>query len=194
MAPVKEPPPPTPPRPANSVDEVTRPASIRCLFSDAALYKRAIAECIGGPPPAARPQHNAALRSVQDFAELVGNDLEKQEQDVVDRFAQLAVDDWEAPDSDSDEVMPFTEEPEAVSEEESEATSPAPVPEPSPGEADENAYLPPERVISLLIEEFGPLGPEGQEQLILEADGAIIQDVVILVKCYPYMLLLGPDT
>ncbi|KIP10183.1 glycosyltransferase family 1 protein [Phlebiopsis gigantea 11061_1 CR5-6] len=47
-------------------------------------------------------------------------------------------------------------------------------------EAEDELPLTPERVLSLLIEEFGPLAPAGEEKLLLEADGAVIQDVVIL--------------
>ena len=54
--------------------------------------------------------------------------------------------------------------------------------------------LAPNETVSLLIQEFGPLAAGGeQEKLIIEADGAWIDDVVILVcSCFPHRLLLNP--
>ena len=158
-----------------SVDEVTQPASITALFSDAALYKRAIAGDAADREDCSEQQvGNPALRSVQDFAELVGNDLEQPEQDVVGRFAQLAVEDWSQEEGEHPDANLFSEEPDSLSEDE-EASQTAVQPAKDP-------KLSPERVISLLIEEFGPLAPKGEERLLLDADGGVIQDVVILVR------------
>ena len=174
------------PQSHNSIDELP-PSSIVNLFNDAAGYREAIAESFEDrlSPPA--PPANPALKSVQDFAELAGDDLEPPEHDIVGRFAQLAVEDWELPDGES-----YTEEPGAMAPDEhaedlqdqtgTEETKPALAPLQTEVEAESELPLTPERVLSLLIEEFGPLAPAGEEKLLLEADGAVIQDVVILVR------------
>jgi sterol 3beta-glucosyltransferase len=163
------------PESRTSSDEFDQSGSITGLFDDAALYKQVITESTAGSRLSSEPPaRNPALRSVQDFAELVGNDLEKPEQDVVSRFAQLAVDNWTIDESDHPDANIFTEEPESLSDEEEAART---LSQPEGG-----APLSPERVIVLLNEEYGPLAPEGEERVLLDADGAVIQDVIILVS------------
>lgn len=172
-----------------SFDEPRQPVTIGCLFNDAALYRKALAETSDGeehisPPPV----HNPALQSVQDFAELVGDDLQPLEQDMVGRFAQLAVENWDIAEGDREEGAVLTEEPVTLTDDErkklTESFQELGLSEPSSKEPTipaEGTQLSPEYVLALLIEEFGNLAPEGEEKLILEADGAVIQDVAILV-------------
>ena len=42
--------------------------------------------------------------------------------------------------------------------------------------------IPPKDLVKILIEEFGQLGPDGEETLLAEIDGAIIQDVIVIVS------------
>ncbi|GJE88463.1 glycosyltransferase family 1 protein [Phanerochaete sordida] len=167
-----------------SFDEVTQPVSISNLFNDAALYRQALAGTEGRASPPL--EQNPALRSVQDFAELVGSDLEPPEQVVVGRFAQLAAEDWDLREEERADGPVFTEEPAPLSDAES-ATLAESVrglalgdPPLDGATAAEGTQLSPEQIIALLTEEFGHLAPPGEEKLLLEADGAVIQDVVIL--------------
>lgn len=177
----------------SSIDDFTQPLSVTGLFSDATGYREAIH---GGLSPEFRSV-NPALRSVQDFAELTGGDLEPPEHEVVGRFAQLAAEEWSS--QEGEDLL--TEEPEVMSDEEHEEGSEGEVdvdqtPRPPPTvpaiqtdleEADTRVSLTSDEVLALLIEEFGPLSPAGEEKLLLEADGAVIQDVVILVRGSPLL-------
>lgn len=166
-------------------------ASISSLFTDAALYRDALK---GGA--AAVQVHKAAAASMNDLADLVGDDLDVPEKDAVGRFAQLAVeDDWALSLEDSRQLV---EEPDALSDEESTSSESQDVPTPlstpppntdAPVADQEPISLPPEEVIEILEQEFGALAPKGEEELILEADGAVIQDVVILVRGIPFLFL-----
>ncbi|EKM51568.1 glycosyltransferase family 1 protein [Phanerochaete carnosa HHB-10118-sp] len=171
-----------------SFDEPRQPVTVPCLFNDAALYRKVLAETPDGeehisPPPVQNP----ALRSVQDFAQLVGDDLQPLEQDVVGRFAQLAAENWDIQEGDREEGAVLTEEPATLTDDERKKLTGSleelGLDQPSskkPAIPAEGTQLSPEYVLALLIEEFGSLAPEGEEKLILEADGAVIQDVVIL--------------
>ena len=44
------------------------------------------------------------------------------------------------------------------------------------------AALTPEEIVRILEQEFGVLGPEGEEKFVFQTDGAVVQDVVILVR------------
>ena len=174
--------------PQTSFDEVTQPTSISVLFNHATLYKQALVGTSDGRLSPEPPLQNPALRSVQDFAELVGDDLEPPEQDVVGRFAQLVAEDsdWNLEENERDEDPVFSEEPAALTDADREKLVDS-YQDVELGESEhepEETQLSPERVIALLTEEFGHLAPEGEETLILEADGAVMQDVVILVRCH----------
>ena len=185
----------------DDLSEDMEPTSMSGLFNDASLYRQAIAEHEPGVYLAFPPGiTNAAQRSVHDFAELVGNDLDPEEKDVARRLAQIAAPELASPedgkqlslgiltqepesldDEDDFEEAPSRSETEtsvtsAVLSDESSATS-------APKVADEElpVLLAPDEIIGLLREEFGALGPEGEEKLVSEIDAAIIQDVVILV-------------
>lgn len=170
------------------------PPSISGLFKDAALYNQVLAE----NEPYGQITLPLASQSVHSFAALVGDDLDPTEKEYAGRFAQLSIDNWEP--QDTEDGVALSEEPETLSEEETsssseshEDTPDSSVPgtfdsttsattEQSVTEDDLPVLLDPKETVSLLRQEFGPLGPEGEETLVCQVDGAIMQDVVILVR------------
>ena len=176
-------------RSQNSIDEFAQPPSVTSLFNDASGYKEAIAESFQNRLSTELRSVNPALRSVQDFAELAGDDLEPPEHDVVGRFAQFAAEEWAVQEGDdllTDEpgVMGDEEHVEDLQDEveETHISKPTVPPLQTDIEGEDKIPLSSEEVLALLIEEFGPLAPPGEEKLLLQADGGVIQDVVILVR------------
>lgn len=179
--------------------EAIRQVSISGLFTDASLYNQVLTQRSSQPY---LPGTSSAQKSVQDIASLVGNDLDLTEREAVSRFAQVSLDDWvvedgEAPLSPTDEdSIPSDGETSSVFSYNSSSGSSEPAnPSPSIHNTDFDAtdrtilvddesaiILPPERIVDILIQEFGQLGSDGEERLLAEVEGAIIQDVVILVS------------
>lgn len=166
-------------------DGVDTAPSISQMFADANLYRQAIIQ--PQEPAFYKASHN---QTVQDFAELVGRDLDPSERSLAERHAQLSSDDvsWHLDDK-VDGLL--TEEPESdefdeSSESSGDTSSLSPLPpSPSPSsvyEQESASQLSPVEIVDLLIEEFGQLAPEGEEKLLLEVDAALIKDVILLVR------------
>lgn len=151
------------------------------LFSDAALYDKCLAE------------HGlyaqGAANCISGFVDLIGGDLTSPEKAVTNRLAKLSVtgDSWtsteltsdpESYDTDSDSESTGLKSPDSVQVE------PTPVLPRSSTLDGERWKLEPEEIVNLLVEEFGALTAEGEEEkAIIEADGALFhQDVLILVR------------
>ena len=171
-------------------DAVHVQPTIPRLFSDAAAYGKFIADT--GSPGGLRRPALGKRRPTVDFADLVGHDLDASEKEQAGRFAQISAADWTSSDDDDSRTR-LTEEPEPLTDadsisssslsDESEsaaATSTPPTSDDSASETSSTA-LTPEQVVRILEQEFGALAPEGEEKLVFQADGAVIQDVVILV-------------
>ncbi|TFY81952.1 hypothetical protein EWM64_g2070 [Hericium alpestre] len=177
------------------------------IFTDATMYEQIIRECpdyfrAGLLSPDAEKKlselYGKDLRGKQKprkhtcpvtgFSHLVGKDLDPRERAVADRLAKLAVSNWmpggdgilsEEPDSDEAELEAETS---SSSGDETSILSPiSAVNEALPsGSGDVEERLEPDDIVRLLSEEFGPLADEGEEKLLLEADGAVFRDVIIL--------------
>lgn len=168
--------------------DLTQPSTISCLFKDATLYKKAIDELSS---PRSKLNSLAEEETTNGFAELVGQDLDQPEKDVASQFAQISVKDWTPQDDDSNSARPLTEEPESFAEQYSSSessewtaafsTDPGTTTTEKDEETEPYVSLSSDQVIQLLTQEFGELAPDGEERLVLEADGAVIQDVVVLV-------------
>ena len=182
-------------RPSDDDHEPIRHSTISALFSDAAQYGKVIAEYCSERSDSS---HTQSSSRPTDFADLVGEDLAPSEKLEAGKFAQVTAEDsdWIVHDEDSAKAGRFTLEPEsladseestsseghgsisgttAVHSEESSATTVA-------AAESSSTALSPEQIVSILIQEFGQLAPDGEEKLLFFKDGAVIQDVVILVS------------
>jgi sterol 3beta-glucosyltransferase len=162
------------------------------LFSDAGLYDKFLTE-----------HGNEGLDSAQEgangiagFADLIASGLNTPEKAITGRLAKLSVtgDSWTSgeltsepesydTDSDTEDSLVLKTPPDEASAEESVEGEPTPLPRSSTLDGEKWRRCSTE-TIKLLIEEFGPLAQEAEEQekLIVEADGAFFhQDVAILV-------------
>lgn len=122
------------------------------------------------------------------FADLVGQFLSKKEQAVANRVVQLSAntDTW-FPDEqvrydgdDEGDERSFSDS----SEDNNKGISSPIIHRASGHKSSESLLkLEPSEIIDLLVEEFGPLSQEGEEEkLILETDGALVHDVAIVVS------------
>ena len=148
------------------------------LFSDASLYQKFLNDHHDhGSIHPEDPKHKHEV--VKGFADLVAGDLDpgSPEKAITDRLAKLAVtgDSW--PDA------AIFAEPESYESDSDDDELP-----PEDGKTERRPWeLAPDEIVSLLIQEFGPLTVGGEEEeLIIEADGAWLHDVVILVRVYVF--------
>ena len=172
-------------------EEIMQHTNISCLFDDAAAYRDAIdAESSTGQP-------GRCKRPTVDFAELVGPDLDVAEKVEASKFAQISADDWTTTSDEEEAQIHYTDEPESFTDPEvAEPVEPSEVPiesgvfitEPTQDIPQEDlppepsASLTPDQIVSILIQEFGPLAAQGEEEFLFQSDVAVIQDVVILVR------------
>ena len=152
------------------------------LFSDAARYEKLLAETRSP----ASSEDDEAPDVVAGFADLVGGNLSSSEEAIAGRLAKLSVtgnswvgageklesepESYDSEDTDKDSNSDDTQ---------TEETTPA-----GSEEGGDSWSISPEEAVRLMIEEFGPLAPEGEEKLVIEADGVIIGDVVVLVVIF----------
>ncbi|KAF7314233.1 Glycosyltransferase family 1 protein [Mycena kentingensis (nom. inval.)] len=123
------------------------------------------------------------------FDALVGKDLSAAEIAIVSRATKLAATgdrpSWTPSPQSSvfalvEESASYVDETDAVTDAETDSTAPS---EEHPGSAadSESWKLDSSQIISLLVDEFGALAPQGEEEkLVLEADGGLVKDVSIL--------------
>jgi sterol 3beta-glucosyltransferase len=165
------------------------------LFQDAALYNRVLHD-----------DNESVLdlnvrglegnESVLSFAELVGRDLDEGEKTASSRFAQLASSGWLS-DGDAEAVESPVSYGDAGSATESHSAPSTPrsgqrshIADSGYGTASvhekeelEDRSLTPNEIVNLLVDEFGSLADDGEEeQLVTEGDGGFLQDVTILVR------------
>jgi sterol 3beta-glucosyltransferase len=175
-----------------STDDSVQPVSVTCLFNDASLYNQFLAE----HDDPAKTGETSVHQTMNNLTQLVGDDLDPTEKDIANRFAQISVggQDWDANDGDHENADPTDADSSSVLSSESSTSSHASTPgngfkaileatEPTVfSDSAEAVAIPPEQLVTMLVEEFGPLCPEGEETLLAEVDGAIVQDVAILVR------------
>lgn len=162
------------------------------LFSDAERYDRYLVEhgCDG------LYSSKEGINSVTGFADLIAGGLDSSEKAITGRLAKIVVrgDTWSSGDvtaepesyeSDSDTDDSPTVDSSQSEDDKSAEGSPPPLNR-SSTESAVAWRLKPEEIVNLLVDEFGALAGEGEEEkLIVEADGALFQDVFILV-CSPF--------
>lgn len=174
------------------VTDPTKGSALSGLFFDACLYDKFLAEC-GSKPRCSkffRSRSNAS-EVVQGFADLVAGDLDSPEKAIAGRFAKLSVageslsDAVPSPELDSYDASSDSSDSSAQDEVKKVPEVKPPVTPDASGSLtadDKDWQLAPDEVVNLLVQEFGPLAADGEEEkLIIEADGALFQDVIILV-------------
>jgi sterol 3beta-glucosyltransferase len=167
---------------SDSDSDALETASITSIYINAKKYEDVFygAGCIQS-----RSSEDVAANA---FHDLVGKDLDSSQQAIVSRIAKLTVagDTWLPGDltaePDSDVVEDTDESSSGSSVDDSLAFESK-----SPGHRAETSdmdgwKLEPDEILDLLIQEFGPLAEEGEEEkLILETDGSLIHDVAMVV-------------
>ncbi|KAJ7459825.1 glycosyltransferase family 1 protein [Mycena latifolia] len=162
-------------------DDLTPVTSFDHFYTEAVAFEQVLATsgCI----------ENQENRSGNTFDTLL-NGLTPSEQAIASRAAKLGAT-GSAPSWTPSPTSSIAEEPESYSEEPDERLDgsdestvcdiPAPVLHRS-GTLDSDPWkLDPDEIIRLLINEFGPLAPdEEEEKLLLETDGGIIKDIAII--------------
>ena len=170
--------------------EDNRSTSLTKLFSDVEGYEKALAEwgCFGG-----RSSTKEDYACVASFADLIGGDLDSPEKAATSHIAQISVtgDDWTPGHALTSEPKPYSND----SDGDSPILPEAPGTKPTKREVAINPVvawsstidggrwkLEPGDVVVLLIQEFGALALEDdEEKLIIEADAGLFNDIVILV-------------
>ena len=168
-------------------DEFTdRSPGLPRLFSDASLYERFLNDG-GSFDRLGHLKDDSENEVVKGFTDLVGVDLESHSKAkaVTDRFAKLAVtgDSWPGPFAEPESYEPDMDN----SQDDGGREGNRPLTPPNVSRSStldrEAPTLTPDEIIDLIVQEFGPLATEGEEEkLIIEADAAWIHDVVILAS------------
>jgi len=167
------------------------------MFSDAALYEKVLSAC----PETLKSGlfFNADDQTLPNclggFNQLIGRDLGDVERAVSGKLAELSVNNWASSSDDpfgadtssEEERGEVTSSDEGEDKKQARLSAASPLQEEQPGEP----KLTPEEIIDLLEQEFGALAPPGEEKLILEADAAFFNDVVVLVS--PFSLSASAD-
>jgi sterol 3beta-glucosyltransferase len=176
------------------------------IFNDAALYEQVLksypdlVQAIDADPcNGSLPKQD----SIDSFTQLVGRDLDSSGLAISGRIAQLNVSNWspngehpllpdlaeadglETDSADDSEHDSLSDKAATLTLTDLGDSATESVPEATPS---------PEEVIDLLIQEFGALAEPGEEKLIMDTDGALFRDVVILVRFSPYSLTRPPDS
>ncbi|KAG6891346.1 hypothetical protein C0992_008461 [Termitomyces sp. T32_za158] len=149
------------------------PPTLSQLYGEAAEFEKVLAKsgCIE-----CRRSHKDGSNG---FADLVGRDLNHYEQAIADRVNKFSVARYysnNAFDSSNNKQDVFEDD---VS---GSVQDPVPVIDRVVTDSEDEPWrLDPPEIISLLIDEFGPLTTEGEEErLLLETDGCLILDVFIM--------------
>jgi sterol 3beta-glucosyltransferase len=173
------------------------------MFNDAALYEQVLNACPESLQNVAFfvPDDQALPSSlVCGFNELIGRDLDDAGRAVTGKLAKLSVNNWTSSSKEDPfgSESPSEEEPgeEASSSDDAEDEKQTPLFGPQSLDDDSEPPPPsepkltPEEIVDLLEQEFGALGPPGEEKLLLETDSAFFKDVVVLVRLPPPPALL----
>lgn len=180
-------------------DEFTdRSPGLPRLFSDASLYERFLNDG-GSFDRLGHLKDDSENEVVKGFTDLVGVDLESHSKAkaITDRFARLAVtgDSWPGPFAEPESYEPDMDN----SQDDGGREGSRPLTPPNVSRSStldrEAPTLTPDEIIDLIVQEFGPLATEGEEErLIIEADAAWIHDVVILAsRNFLQKLFCSPD-
>lgn len=169
------------------------------IYTDAERYDKILAHTRDGDPKS--PNDSAIdVGHLGGFADLVGRDLGPSEKAIAGRWAKLSVagDSW-TPGVEHDElnlgpgphealppgfeITSDSEELDSPSEEHPEFDFEAPVIRRTTTTNDESWKLEPDEIVRLLVQEFGSLtANDEEEKVILETDGCLFQDVIVMVS------------
>ncbi|KAJ7670244.1 hypothetical protein B0H17DRAFT_948984 [Mycena rosella] len=160
-------------------------SSLDHFYTEAAAFEQVLASngCIEG--------RETGVNGLNGFEDLVAKHLTPSEQAITSRAVKLratgSAPSWTpSPTSSiSEEPDTYSEEPDDSLDDSDESSTICAIPVPTihrSGTLDSDPWkLDPDEVVRLLIEEFGPLAPEGEEEkLLLETDGGLIKDISIL--------------
>ena len=161
-------------------EDVTKgPDALPGLFTDATLYDRYL------NAHRYESSNNKSEVALKGFADLVAGDLNSSEKAITSRLAKLAVAGDSFADPDVFAGSELTSESDSETEVLSVTSNNKELEEssvPSSSSALEELDLAPNEIVDLLIQEFGPLAAEGEEERLLTGeDGAWVHHVVILV-------------
>ncbi|KZV67100.1 glycosyltransferase family 1 protein [Peniophora sp. CONT] len=172
------------------------------IFADAAQYDQVVRgerdddgqDVPSGSEPDPDPNDNSVQTKLNGFSRLVGKDLPQSERQASVRIAQLTVNNFTPSPLSEGEGDLFDEDEEGGSEGDGSRTSETALSDGSTAvedhqvreleaghdEAGHGGGLEPEEIVDLLEQEFGALAGPGEEKLIVETDGALVQDVTVL--------------
>lgn len=146
------------------------PPTISSLYGDAAEFEKVLVH--SGCIDSRCPDKNGS----NGFADLVGQDLNKSEQAAAGRLTRLSATQLSWTSSDDTDTSEESEGEELFAD--------GPVIHRVKTDDDDPWKLEPAEIIDLLVEEFGPLAADGEEEkLVLEIDGCLIYDALIIVSC-----------
>ena len=163
------------------------------LFADAALYDKFLTE--------SRDQdvysNEGGIGSVAGFADLIAGGLDSPDKAIAGRLAKLSVhaDSWTSGEVTSDPESYDTDsdtesfEPKTPSDDVPKSATDGPAPGSSRSSTmdGEKWRRSPEETVDLLVQEFGPLTQEGEEEKVeIEADAAFFHQDVAIVVCYNF--------
>ncbi|KAF9468587.1 glycosyltransferase family 1 protein [Collybia nuda] len=155
----------------------TEPPTMSQIYCDAAAFEKVLAGsgCINS--------RGSDKNGANGFADLVGRDLNSSEKAVAGRIARLCVTQYSWTPDDPTAEIDTHEEPKSPDHQSWELEKPleSPVIHRVQADNDDTWKLNPRQIIDLLVQEFGPLTSEGEEErLVLETDGCLIHDVIIV--------------
>jgi len=170
---------------SDSLNDVD-PPSISHIYTNANQYEKVLSYtgCI--------QSRRSDADGANGFHDLVEKDLDSSEQVIASRFTKLRVagETWIPGDLTAEPDSYEADKDDESSSDDSvdNIESKGPVLHRAATSDGDSWKLEPDEIIPLLIEEFGPLAEEGEEEkLILETDGCLIQDVIIVVHPFtPY--------
>ncbi|KAF8073827.1 glycosyltransferase family 1 protein, partial [Lyophyllum atratum] len=151
--------------------ESSDPPTLSQLYGEAAEFEKVLVSsgCIDA--------RSTQKDGTNGFADLVGHDLKQSEQIAPDRVARLNAAEWPS----TDESDTPSDDTKSSDHAEIEIISPSPIIRRVQTDDSDSWKLEPSKIINLFVEEFGPLAPDGdEEKLVLETDGFLIHDVLIV--------------
>lgn len=155
------------------------PPTISQIYCDAAAFEKVLAGsgCIDS--------RCSDKDGANGFADLVGRDLTSSEKAVAGRVSRLSVTQYSWTPDDLTGEQGIYEEPKSLEDESWELEKPleSPVIHRVQADNDDTWKLNPSQIIDLLVQEFGPLTSDDEEEkLVLEMDGCLVHDVIIVVS------------
>lgn len=190
---------------SDDVDALVKPVdppTLSQIYSDAAAFEKVLvgSGCIDS--------RGVDKDGANGFADLVAGDLTSSEKAVAGRLARLSVtqfswmpEDLTGEEHDTDESKSSEDEswdsestlefPSSPEDDESGSPLQSPVIQRVQAENDDTWKLDPTQIVDLLVQEFGALTTgDDEERLLMEMDGCLLLDVIIVVSLFNWTLYL----